>query len=229
MKIDPLKEGALIINSTGIGTVTRKMVWERATELAVINGRSWPNTQRFTYTQGDAVHWRWVDTAFEGHPLHLHGFYFRVDSRGDRQSDVVYDQDSQRDMVVTERLDPGDTRTITWIPERPGNWLFHCHNPYHFRSHFPLSVLLSGRFPDKGTPDYDRAYESTHDMGGMVLGVTVRPRPGTKTPAEVEPKRHLTLTAEVADDRFAGADADTDFEVHEALVAPEMFPLFFCH
>jgi hypothetical protein len=40
MKIDPSKEPALIINSTGIGTVTRKMVRERATELAIINGRS---------------------------------------------------------------------------------------------------------------------------------------------------------------------------------------------
>ena len=29
----------MIINSTGVGTVTRKMVRERATELALINGR----------------------------------------------------------------------------------------------------------------------------------------------------------------------------------------------
>jgi hypothetical protein len=40
MKIDPSQEPALIIHSTGIGTVTRKMVRERATELALINGRS---------------------------------------------------------------------------------------------------------------------------------------------------------------------------------------------
>jgi len=40
MKTDSPKEAALIINSTGIGTVTRKMVRERATELALINGRS---------------------------------------------------------------------------------------------------------------------------------------------------------------------------------------------
>jgi hypothetical protein len=40
MKIDPPKEDAIIINSTGIGTVTRKMVLQRATELALINGRS---------------------------------------------------------------------------------------------------------------------------------------------------------------------------------------------
>ena len=40
MKTNPSKEAALTINSTGIGTVTRKMVRERATELALINGRS---------------------------------------------------------------------------------------------------------------------------------------------------------------------------------------------
>jgi hypothetical protein len=40
MKTNPLKDGALTENSAGIGTVTRKMVRERAVELAVINGRS---------------------------------------------------------------------------------------------------------------------------------------------------------------------------------------------
>jgi hypothetical protein len=40
MKTNPLKEGALTENSAGIGTVTRKMVRERAVELAIINGRS---------------------------------------------------------------------------------------------------------------------------------------------------------------------------------------------
>jgi hypothetical protein len=40
MKTNPLKEGVLTENSTGIGTVSRKMVRERAVELAVINGRS---------------------------------------------------------------------------------------------------------------------------------------------------------------------------------------------
>jgi hypothetical protein len=40
MKTNPLKDGVLTANSVGIGTVTRKMVRERAVELAVINGRS---------------------------------------------------------------------------------------------------------------------------------------------------------------------------------------------
>ena len=40
MKINLLKEDALTENSAGLGTVTRKMVRERAVEVAVINGHS---------------------------------------------------------------------------------------------------------------------------------------------------------------------------------------------
>lgn len=40
MKIEQPKEATLIINSTSIGTVTHKMVRERAVELAVIDGRT---------------------------------------------------------------------------------------------------------------------------------------------------------------------------------------------
>src|ERR1700691_5063991 len=40
MNPNPLKQGTLTENSKGIGTVTRKMVRERAVELAVIKGRS---------------------------------------------------------------------------------------------------------------------------------------------------------------------------------------------
>jgi hypothetical protein len=40
MNIDPADEGSIIIHSSGVGVVTRKMVRERAVELAVIDGRS---------------------------------------------------------------------------------------------------------------------------------------------------------------------------------------------
>jgi len=40
MKIDPTKKAVIMINTAGVGTVTRRMVRERATELALINGRS---------------------------------------------------------------------------------------------------------------------------------------------------------------------------------------------
>jgi hypothetical protein len=37
---NPLKQGVLTENSAGLGTVTRKMVHQRAMELSVINGRT---------------------------------------------------------------------------------------------------------------------------------------------------------------------------------------------
>jgi len=51
MKTNPLKEGALTENSAGIGTVTRKMVRERAVELAVINGRTAHQTSQSDWEQ----------------------------------------------------------------------------------------------------------------------------------------------------------------------------------
>jgi hypothetical protein len=62
MKTNPLKEGVLTENSAGLGTVTRKMVRERAIELAVINGRSaqkasksdWEQAKRELTTEPDA-------------------------------------------------------------------------------------------------------------------------------------------------------------------------------
>jgi len=51
MKPNPLKQGALTENSAGLGTVTRKMVRERAVELAVINGRSAQDVSKSDWEQ----------------------------------------------------------------------------------------------------------------------------------------------------------------------------------
>jgi hypothetical protein len=51
MNSNPLKQGALTENSSGLGTVTRKMVRERATELAIINGRFAPEVSKSDWEQ----------------------------------------------------------------------------------------------------------------------------------------------------------------------------------
>src|ERR1017187_6022548 len=51
MKTNPLKEGALTENSAGIGTVTRRMVRERAVELEIINGRSAQDVSKSDWEQ----------------------------------------------------------------------------------------------------------------------------------------------------------------------------------
>src|ERR1700677_3350383 len=51
MNINPLKQGVLTENAGGIGTVSRKMVRERAVDLAIINGRSAQDASKSDWEQ----------------------------------------------------------------------------------------------------------------------------------------------------------------------------------
>ena len=53
-----------------------------------VNGRAWPHTERLAYDVGQTVRWRVVNLSTQVHPMHLHGFYFDVESLGDGGRDV---------------------------------------------------------------------------------------------------------------------------------------------
>src|SRR5215469_1664689 len=59
-------------------------------DLHTINGRAWPYTERLSYAAGTDVKWRVIDVGEGSHPMHLHGFYFDVLSRGDGIGEVEY-------------------------------------------------------------------------------------------------------------------------------------------
>ena len=138
----------------------------RRREVIVLNGLSWPLTERLSHTVGDTVRWRVLNVGFAPHPMHLHGFYFKVDSKGDATRDTLYTE-SQRRSAVTEELYPGNTMTMTWVPTRPGNWLFHCHLIFHIDKNLRLG--------DAPAANHNHA-ES--EMAGLVLGITVHPAKG---------------------------------------------------
>jgi FtsP/CotA-like multicopper oxidase with cupredoxin domain len=151
--------------------------------LAVINGKSWPHTERFDHTVGDTVRWRVINASGDLHPMHLHGFYFRVDARGDGQRDTVY-APSARPMAVTEMMGTGATVSLTWIPERAGNWLFHCHIPEHFSARGPLGM-------ERPTGEHhDHAKEG---MNGLVAGIRVREAPDVRSTTTTTAERHIRL------------------------------------
>jgi manganese oxidase len=137
-----------------------------------INGLSWPHTERFDVMQGDTLHWRFVNMTITEHPMHLHGFYFRVDGHGDGTTHHTLPA-SERRLAVTELMHPGSTLDVTWAPTRPGNWVFHCH----FAGHISHHVALDSR---KGVPKQHVGHDAgaSHQMSGLVLGINVRPTPG---------------------------------------------------
>jgi manganese oxidase len=91
------------------GVLTKKKEVDFDYELQSINGREYPLTEHLSYPLGSLVHWRIINTSWQGHPLHLHGFYYSVDSRGDGLRDDVVPDDTYHDLRVTELVPPGST------------------------------------------------------------------------------------------------------------------------
>jgi FtsP/CotA-like multicopper oxidase with cupredoxin domain len=134
-----------------------------------MNGRSWPHTERLNYQVGDTARMRVINAGAAVHPMHLHGFYFNVDSRGEERQDTVYPAGSSPRMVVTERLAPGRTFALTWNPTRPGNWLFHCHDNVHLE----YGGALDGSTP-RGAQSHRHVENHAMEMrAGPVMGITV--------------------------------------------------------
>jgi FtsP/CotA-like multicopper oxidase with cupredoxin domain len=153
-------------------------------ELLAVNGLSWPYTERLQYTAGDTVRWRVLNAGLAPHPMHLHGFYFTVNSRGDLTRDTIYTE-AQRRKAVTEYMAPGATMTMTWVPTRPGNWLFHCHLIYHIDADLRLADHAPTEMEGHATGHAEQM------MAGLVMGIRVAPARGS-TPA-VDPVARRSL------------------------------------
>ncbi len=157
----------------------------------VMNGKSWPHTERLTYTVGDTVHIRVINAGGAVHPMHLHGFYFNVDSRGDERTDVRFPRDGSPHLVNTERLAGGRTFSLTWKPTRPGNWLFHCHDTAHIMPARPVDGSA-------GLTHHHAMNHALEMMSGPVMGISVLPKKGDSAAAdEAAPRRKLRLVARV--------------------------------
>jgi manganese oxidase len=223
--IDGQLVGALIVDPPGeagdVAVDDRVLVLTRWTpngtsanegfQLNAFNGRSWPATERLTYPAGDSVHWHVINAADATHEMHLHGFYFRLEAKGFAIRDTLPLRLGPR-MRVTAVLRPGEWMSIAWLPERPGNWLFHCHLVTHMAGAQRLDRMPAA--PGTSTGDagheHDAPASGNHaldHMGGLVLGVEVQPSAaagadGTPDPA-VGPKiRALDVFASSSANRF---------------------------
>jgi len=202
--LDSQLTGALVVDPPGVPADDRIFVlglWSHpfpdslgvpveTEEHMVINGKAWPHTERLTYPRGSTVRWRVINPTIATHPMHLHGFFFHVDSRGDGQTQRVF-RGEGRPFEVTELLQPGQTAALSWVPEREGNWVFHCHFPFHVSSHL---AMARERTTDTPMP---------HSMSGLVLGIHVVPgaTPAPRLAAYRSP-REIRLLAQTAPRRY---------------------------
>ncbi|MEO7458039.1 MAG: multicopper oxidase domain-containing protein, partial [Gemmatimonadaceae bacterium] len=137
-----------------------------------INGLSWPHTEKLDLVQHDSVHWRVINLTSLDHPMHLHGFYYRIDAKGDGVRDTLLEPRDRR-MVVTEIVDPGQTMAMSFVPERAGNWIFHCHFAGHLSHLVAMDTDHGVAAPES---DAHHAANAPHQMYGLVMGIRVAPR-----------------------------------------------------
>jgi FtsP/CotA-like multicopper oxidase with cupredoxin domain len=205
---DSQLNGALIVDAPGNPPVRDKVmvlsVWfdrpaageelDWQTETMAINGRPWPFTERLEYALGDSVHWRLINLTDRVHPMHLHGFFFEVDAKGDIQRDERL-WPGERRLNATHLMGIGETADVSWLADRPGGWPFHCHISFHV-----VPNALPGDYADGAARDdallhgihsEDPGHHVVEGMGGLVMGITVRPPEGYAN--EVRPRRLLRL------------------------------------
>ncbi|HET7373861.1 MAG TPA: multicopper oxidase domain-containing protein [Gemmatimonadaceae bacterium] len=165
-----------------------------------INGRSWPHTERISATVGDTLRWRVINGSQDVHPMHLHGFYYTVNQFEGRFASAN-GQNVPNRQVVTERMENFSAMTMTWVPVRPGNWLFHCH--------FALHLMPQ----PGGAAGVDHENHALTGMNGLAIGINVAPRGNERAVAQSS-SRHLRLVA-IRDSGFPDSAPSMRFVIEE--------------
>jgi|CXWL01.1.fsa_nt_gi FtsP/CotA-like multicopper oxidase with cupredoxin domain len=219
---DSQLNGAIVVDAPGASTRDHILViseWFHPYEenrpfevVSVINGKGWPYTETINLTQNDSTRFRVVNATALSHPLHLHGFYYRIESKGTGRKDVAVPM-ARRHLSNTDLIAPGNTVTFSFLPTTPGNWLFHCH----FAFHADETVTLSGSpkdsaeaaalaMPSAGGP-HDMTGPNGHSMRGLVIGIKVAPAP-SYVPTSTANARELRLFVQKKPNRLmTGAPA----------------------
>ena len=232
--IDSQLTGAFVVDPAGITTISpQERVWlitewfyqlpkQRSFEsLLTFNGKAWPYNEQLTFAQGDSVHLRVINATSIAHPLHLHGFYFRVSRSGGDRADTAIRASLQP--LENMRLVPaGSSVSLSFVPTTPGNWVFHCHLAGHINEitslhGSPDAFTVSGKSGDQAMPLHDMP--GGHTMRGLVVGMHVTPAAGYKPPVAAD-RRVINLLIQKRPDGLIGGRTAYGFLVQSSDTIP---------
>jgi FtsP/CotA-like multicopper oxidase with cupredoxin domain len=112
-----------------------------ASDVFLINGKSWPETPALRVQEGERVRLRLINAgSMAAHPMHLHGHSFRVVAIDGNRLDVPIKRD-----VIT--VNPGERYDIEFVADNPGVWLFHCHELHHADAGMMALIQYEGYEP----------------------------------------------------------------------------------
>ena len=102
-----------------INTMTDFNIW-------TWNSRAFPGIDPLVARRGDRVRVRMGNLTMTSHPIHLHGYDFRVTC-----TDGGWVPPSAQWPEVTIDVPVGGMRAFEFVADEPGDWAFHCHKSHH--------------------------------------------------------------------------------------------------
>ena len=126
--------------------------------IFTFNAKAFPATEPLLAKLGDRVRIRVANVAaMSHHPIHLHGYQFRV-----TETDGGQIPESAQQLETSVLVAIGQSRTIEFVADEPGDWALHCHMTHHVMNQmgdqFPnmIGVKADGidRRVQKLLPDY---------------------------------------------------------------------------
>lgn len=95
--------------------------------VLTMNGKCFPGTAPLVIQKGDRVRIRFGNlSAMDHHPIHLHGYYFRVSAT---DGGAIPREAQWPETTVLVAV--GSTRDIEFVADEPGDWVMHCHMTHH--------------------------------------------------------------------------------------------------
>jgi FtsP/CotA-like multicopper oxidase with cupredoxin domain len=186
------RDFVLMSSEWRIDVGTRRPVPIEMTDFNVLtfNGRSFPGTAPLVAKYGDRVRIRFGNLSpMEHHPIHLHGFYWKI-----TEMDGLPVQETAQQPGSTVLVAVGQTRTVEFIADNPGDWAMHCHMTHHTMNQMGHNAPnLIGVRPgklDKRVSTLLPGYMAMGESGMADMGEMGMPVPRNSIPMVGAPGKH---------------------------------------
>ena len=125
----PDRDFALLLSEWRIdpGTMRPNPIEMTDFNVFTINGRTYPGTDPLVAKIGDRVRIRIGNlSAMDHHPIHFHGYAWKI-----TETDGGPIPESAQWPETTVLVPVGQTRTVEFLADNPGDWALHCHMSHH--------------------------------------------------------------------------------------------------
>lgn len=116
------------------------------------NDRTMTEESVIPVKKGELLQLELINDTMMHHPIHLHGFFFRLLNQHGARSPLKHTVD----------VPPMGRHTIEFLANEEGDWMFHCHLLYHMMAGMGRVVSVSGETDPNFRTMEHKAPENAH-------------------------------------------------------------------